>query len=622
LHDITAIGNFIGTQIGGALRERKDGVNVFYVLENWAQKAPERKFLIYNGQSWTYKEAYEKVLKYGTWLKTKYGVQKNEVVALDFMNSDTFLWIWFGLWAIGAKPAFINYNLTGTPLLHSIKSSGSRLLLVEDEDVWNAIDDDTKAALQAPGFREDGGRVEVVPFTPSIYPEIDNTLGRREPHDARSGQLLKDLAILIYTSGTTGLPKPAVVSWNKAGSSPRAVARWLGLRHEDVFYTCMPMYHSSAAILGVCNSLVAGCTLAVGRKFHRQAFWDDCRASKATVIQYVGETCRYLMSLPPSAQDKDHHVRMAFGNGLRPDVWPIFKERFGIEAVAEFYAATEGPSGLFNLSRNSFSEGAVGLNGVITSTVLGGVSIVVEVDIETNTPIRDPKTGFLIPVKPGLPGELLFKLDESDIEKGFQGYYKNKGATGKKVLRDVLVKGDAYFSTGDILRKDSEGRWYFCDRIGDTFRWKSENVSTAEVAEVLGQKAELLEEANVYGVLVPGYDGRAGCVAGILSADYQSKLQSSSTVDEKVLSELAAHAVKKLPRYAVPVFLRILKDESAMNRTGTNKQQKHHLREEGIDPSKVEAKGDFVFWLPPGTTSYKRFGVEDWKLLQAGQLKL
>jgi len=560
-------------------------------------------------------------LKYGTWLKTRFGVQKNEVVAMDFMNSDTFLWIWFGLWAIGAKPAFINYNLTHTPLLHSVKSSSARVMLVEEE-VWNTFDDITKSGLQAPGFCEDGGNLEVVPFTADVFAEIENTIGKREPHSARSGQLLKDMAILIYTSGTTGLPKPAVVSWNKAGAVPRMSASWMGLTTDDIFYTSMPLYHSSAALLGLCNVLIAGCTFAIGRKFHRQQFWNDVRTSNATVIQYVGETCRYLMSLPSSPSDKDHRVRMAFGNGLRPDVWPLFKERFNIGTIAEFYAATEGPSGLFNLSRNKFSEGAVGVNGIITSTILGGASLVVEMDYDENAPVRDKKTGLCIPVAPGAPGELLFKLDEKDIEKGFQGYYKNKGATTKKIVRDVLYKGDAYFSTGDILRRDSEGRWYFCDRIGDTFRWKSENVSTAEVAEALGQKPHLLEEANVYGVLVPGYDGRAGCVAGILGADYQSKLMATGVVDDKVLSELAEVALANLPRYAVPVFLRVLKDEANMNRTGTNKQQKHHLRDEGVDPSKVEVKGDMLFWLAPGAKKYQRFTEADWKALQAGNVKL
>ena len=620
-HDIRTLSAFFGSQISAALTEKRDTCNLFYVLEHWAQNAAtrDRPFLVYDGKTWTYCEAYDNALRYGTWLKTRHGVRSGEVVAMDFMNSDVFVWMWFGLWAIGAKPAFINYNLTEKALLHSVKTSGSRFLMVEEE-VFSTLDEQTKKGFADPSFREDGGHVEIIPFTSAVMADIEQTLGKREPNGERAGETMKDMAILIYTSGTTGLPKPAVVSWAKAGASSNFSRKWLQLRQDDIFYTCMPLYHSSAALLGMMSVLNTGAALSLGRKFHRSTFWDDCRATNATVIQYVGETCRYLMSAPLSPLDKEHKVRMAFGNGLRPDVWPQFKERFGIETIAEFYAATEGPSGLFNLSRNKYSEGCVGWGGLIASTLLGGSSMIAEMDFDENKPIRDPSTGFCIPVQPGEAGELLFKL--ADVETQFQGYYKNKKATSSKILTDVLAKGDAYFSTGDVLRRDSENRYYFCDRIGDTFRWKSENVSTAEVAEVIGQKVEHLEEANVYGVQVPGHDGRAGCAAVLLSAEQQAKMLSGGQVDNKVLEDLASHSLRNLPRYAVPIFLRVLKDESAMARIGTNKQQKTTLRNEGIDPVVIAGRGDKIFWLPPGAKSYTQFGSDEWKSLNAGQVKL
>jgi acyl-CoA synthetase (AMP-forming)/AMP-acid ligase II len=248
----------------------------------------------------------------------------------------------------------------------------------------------------------------------------------------------------------------------------------------------------------------------------------------------------------------------------------------------------------------------------LLAKIIGQASQVINLDIESNTAIRDPKTGLCIPVKPGEPGELVYKLDEKDIDSQFQGYYGNKQATLSKVMRDVLVKGDAYFSTGDLMRRDTEGRWYFCDRIGDTFRWKSENVSTAEVAEVLGQISQIAE-ANVYGVQIPGHDGRAGCAALTLSED-------QSGIDERTLEALANESLKELPRYAVPVFLRVMSAaHAAANRTGTNKQQKGLLRNEGVDPGVV---GDSLFWLPPGGKRYKRFTGEEWKALGAGTVKL
>lgn len=248
----------------------------------------------------------------------------------------------------------------------------------------------------------------------------------------------------------------------------------------------MPLYHSSAAILGVCAALSGGKTIAIGHKFSTKTFWKDVRDCKATMIQYVGETCRYLLAAPPEIDpatgevlDKKQNVRLAFGNGLRPDVWNKFKERFDIEIIAEFYAATEGTAGSWNLSKNDYSRGAIGRNGTVAKALLGTQLAIVEVDWESEQPWRDPKTGFCKKVATGEPGELLYKLDANDIGAKFQGYFGNEKASNGKIMRNVLSKGDAFFRTGDVVRWDSEGRWFFNDRIGDTFRWKSENVSTS-----------------------------------------------------------------------------------------------------------------------------------------------
>ena len=541
-------------------------------------------------------------------MKQKFGVKKDDIVAMDMMNSDVFIWTWFGLWSIGAKPAFINYNLTGNPLVHSISASTARTVIVQDL-LQSKYSPEILHALKA------GSVANIIFLNPTILSEIASASPKREPDDVRSGQLRHSMAILIYTSGTTGLPKPAIVSWTKAVVAPLWVAKWLPLTTSSIFYTCMPLYHSSASLLCVCACIAAGCTLSLGSSFRTKGFWDDCRKTGATHIQYVGEACRYLLSAPESPLDRQHQVRTAFGNGMKRDVWAKFKERFGIAQVNEFYGATEGPSALFNHSRNSFAEGAVGMSGALFSRLMGKRSVVLKMDEEMETPVRDPKTGFCVRVRSGEPGELAIKLDEKKIEAGFQGYFGNIAATNKKILRHVFKKGDAYFSSGDVLRKDSEGRWFFCDRIGDTYRWKSENVSTAEVAEVLG-KIDKISETNVYGVQIPGHDGRAGCAALVLRDDLPQ-------ITETLLRELASQAFKSLPRYAVPIFLRVLSDDTAKaNRTGTHKQQKHKFRSEGVDPDIVGQKGDILFWLPPGSTEYKKYGPEDWKALESGKVKL
>lgn len=386
----------------------------------------------------------------------------------------------------------------------------------------------------------------------------------------------------------------------------------------------MPLYHSTAMLLGFSHTLLAGGTFAMSRKFSTSLFWDEVRKHGASIIQYVGESCRYLLSAPTRTDpatgenlDRKHKVRVAFGNGLRPDVWDRFKDRFGIETIAEFYGATEGSFATWNLSRNDLGMGAIGRSGTLYNLILGRSVAVVEVDHDTELPYRDPKAGFCRRAARGEPGELLFRLPAKDVESRFQGYYGDRDATSKKIMRDVFAKGDAWFRTGDVVRWDAQNRVYFHDRIGDTFRWKSENVSTAEVAQVVGLHPAVLE-ANVYGVELPHHEGRAGCAAvvfrpgALVGGDVGRGMPSDET-----LKTLAQHARRGLPKYALPLFLRVVKEGTLQN-TGTNKQQKTNLRSEGVEPGRTGL--DDVFWLKGDT--YVRFGPEDWTALQGGKVKL
>jgi acyl-CoA synthetase (AMP-forming)/AMP-acid ligase II len=616
-YDYRLFGNAFKAQFWLGLKEKKDRLNFFYVLEDHAKgKQGNEILLIFGGQQWTYKEVYEIALKYGTWLKTKYNVKPKEIVAMDFMNSEKFVFIWFGIWAIGAKPAFINYNLTGKALAHCIRVSTCRLAFV-DPEVADHVTQDVRDELSAVQF-------EIL--TPELEADVMSTEGIRDPDAVRTDDKSQNMAVLIYTSGTTGLPKGAIISWAKFHVGTGFIPPWMGFAKKDVFYTvswclrafsisnttqCMPLYHTSASLLGFCNALNNGAACSLGKKFSTKTFWQDCRATNATIIQYVGETCRYLLAAPPQFDpatgenlDLKNSVRIAFGNGLRPDVWSRFKERFGIEAIAEFYAATEGSSGCWNFSRNDFSRGAIGRNGTLGGLLTKAGSALVQVDWETEAPWRHPQTGFCKVVPRGEPGEMLYKLDADDIPKKFQGYFNNKGSTESKIMRNVLVKGDAYFRTGDMLSWDDQGRTYFNDRIGDTFRWKSENVSTNEVSEALGNHAAV-HEANVYGVELPHHDGRAGCVAIVLAEE----------PTERLLKDLASHAHARLPRFAVPLFLRLTKN---MVVTGTNKQQKHVVRSQGVNPEKTGE--DELYWLKNGT--YVKFRKEDWESLTGGRVKL
>jgi acyl-CoA synthetase (AMP-forming)/AMP-acid ligase II len=392
----------------------------------------------------------------------------------------------------------------------------------------------------------------------------------------------------------------------------------------------MPLYHSSAALLGFGNTLETGGTIALGRKFSTKTFWADVRETKATMIQYVGETCRYLLAAPPQLDpvtgenlDRKHSVRVAFGNGLRPDIWDRFKDRFGIDTIAEFYAATEGTFGTWNLSRNDFSRGAIGRFGWLYRRIMafaGDITVaIVETDHTTDIPVRDPKTGFCKRVALGEPGELLCKLPADDIGKRFQGYYGNDKATTDKIARGVFKANDAWFRTGDVVRWDADGRFFFMDRMGDTFRWKSENVSTAEVAQAVGTHPAV-QEANVYGVQLPHHDGRAGCAAIVLggsAGDGNGSGDKRQEPNDALLRSLATHLSTALPRYALPLFLRVVPSLGAQT-TGTNKQQKHVLRAQGVSPAKTAP--DRVYWFRGGT--YVPFGKRDWHALRGGRVKL
>ncbi|KAI2626370.1 acetyl-CoA synthetase-like protein [Xylaria nigripes] len=584
-------------------RESKRRVNSFYRLEEIATgKSANQMAILFEDRSWTYAQLYDAALRYGNHLKSRFNLKPNDVVALNLMNSDQYILLCFGLWSIGAKPAFINYNLTGEALCHCVNLANSVLMLI-DQDVASNADESVREKLM-------GLRIEVL--TEEFIAAAMSTDPVRPPDELRSGDLARDMSILIFTSGTTGLPKAAIISWKKTVIPSVLFKGWLNTKPSDILYTPMPLYHSSACLMGFFHCLEAEATLAIGRKFSTKTFWKDVRRHNATLIQYVGETCRYLLAAPPEIDpntgeslDKKHRVRVALGNGLRPDVWLKFQERFGISGIAEFYGSTEGFAGSWNLSHNDFSRGAIGRGGWLVSFYYKNNTAIVEHDHDTGEPLRDTATGFCRAVPRGEVGEMLFTLPK-DIVKDFQGYYNNSKATESKIIRDVLKKGDAYFRTGDLISWDTDGRMYFHDRIGDTFRWKSENVATTEVSDVMGLHPAV-EETNVYGVQLPNHDGRAGCAA----------ITFKTVPDKMLLRSLAEHVLTKLPRYAVPIFLRLGKGISAAV-TGTNKQQKHSLRVEGVDPLKTG--DDEIFWLKGDT--YVRFEKKDWDLVSAGKVKL
>ena len=418
-------------------------------------------------KTYTFRDIHDQACQYAHYFLSQ-GVKKGDLVAVYLQNRPEFMIAWIAMWSIGCAPAAINYNLADDALVHCLKCSGAKLVLGDEDPTCQANIEASRDKLAELGMTcvtlDDSFRAHAATF-PATPP----------PKDLAKNLSGEFPAILLYTSGTTGLPKATAFTMARLHMSLEARVRPVGDKpgsDGDRWYNCMPLYHGTAAIV-VATALMTGTSIALSPKFSVSGFWKDVRDSESTLFIYVGETARYLLGAPASPQDRQHKVRGMWGNGLRPDIWDRFRERFGIAEIYEFFNSSEGVFGLLNVSLGPFSSGSVGHHGLLARTMLRNTYVPVAIDSETGDIIRDSKTGFA--VKPSLEegGEILVNIPNKEA---FQGYWNNEGATKKKYLQDVFKKGDLYYRTGDALRRLDDGRWYFVDRLGDTFRWKSENV--------------------------------------------------------------------------------------------------------------------------------------------------
>ncbi|KZL71931.1 AMP-binding enzyme [Colletotrichum tofieldiae] len=574
-------------------------VSPYYIFEEAVKRRPYDEAIWIRDGSVSWKMAYDRSNQYAQ-LFLSHGVKSGDFVALFMQNSPDFAFAWVGLLAIGAAPAMINYNLTGKALLGCIELSTAKLVLVDGGPDIASKYAGVQTELDLKGIKV----INIGEERSQIY-QMDPIRPRDE---LRRGIVPSDAMALFYTSGTTGLPKAVVYPVAAAGglSLQNALGYHPTNGAQERCYICMPYYHGTGGIT-LMSQILAGSTVCMAPKFSVSNFWNDVRDSHATWFVYVGETLRYLLAAPPSPRDKDHTIRAVYGNGCRPDVWKRFQERFGIDTIGEFYNSTEGALGLRNLSRGDFFANAIGHHGLLLRLKYRNRIVPVEVDAETGQIKRDPKTGLAVRVPYEVGGEI---LTEHPGERAFAGYFNNEDATSKKFVRDIVRKGDCFYRTGDSLRRDSDGRWFFLDRLGDTYRWKGENVSTAEVSEVLGSYPGV-NEAIVYGVKLPGHDGKAGAAA--LDIDSAQK----STFNH---ADFLSYTRARLPRYAVPIFIRLLHEGTA---THNNKQNKAPLKNEGVDPSKVQG-GDQILWIEKhgkGNT-YVPFTQDDWNSLNIGRAKL
>jgi acyl-CoA synthetase (AMP-forming)/AMP-acid ligase II len=555
------------------------------LLEKQAQRYPDRPALVFEDRSWTYAEFNAWANRCATVFR-KHGVKAGDAVGILMENRPEVLACVAGVVKLGAIAGMLNHHQRGEVLSHSITLTKARLLVVGDESL---------EALRSTPHAPDGehalkclwdGDGKAPDGYLNLRAESAKASANNRPETARIK--LGTPCFYIFTSGTTGMPKASVMThyrWVRGAAGLGQLA--LRLKTTDVFYCCLPLYHNNALTVSWGAALGSGATLALSRKFSASRFWDEIRSCNATAFCYIGELCRYLLNRPATSRDRDHQIRLICGNGLRPEIWDEFVSRFGIAQIYEFYGASE--------SNVAF------INGFGLSKTAGFCPLpfaVVEFDAENEKPVRGPK-GFMNKVGTGGVGLLISEITD---RAPFDGY-TDKKASDAKLMHGVFKKGDCWFNTGDLVRNQGYRHIQFVDRVGDTFRWKGENVATTEVETALNHFPGI-EQACVYGVQVPNADGRAGMAALTVS---KGRLDGAA---------LAKHLIGELPVYAVPVIIRLREEQEV---TGTFKFRKVELKKEGFDPARISEP---LFVLRDRDQGYEPLTSAVFARIQAGKDRL
>jgi fatty-acyl-CoA synthase len=560
------------------------------LVEDWAGRQPDSPALISEVETFSYRTLSERINRYARWALGA-GVKPGDTVCLLMPSRPDYVAAWLGITKVGGVVALINTKLVGPSLSHCIGVAEADHLILAQELV--------------PAFETAVPHLARVPAqwihgSPAHDGNLDAALAGTDgslltPAECRE-VTIDDRALLIYTSGTTGLPKAASVSH-------RRILNWGGwftgltdASPPDRMYNCLPVYHSVGGIVAPCSMLNAGASVVLAEKFSASQFWHDIARWDCTLFQYIGELCRYLLNAPQSEFETAHRLRLACGNGLRGDVWEPFQARFAIPRILEFYAATEGNFSLYNV------EGKPGAIGRVPPLLAHRFpAAIVRVDPDLGVPVRTAD-GLCVPCARGEVGEAIGRIGTADEGGGrFEGY-TDATQTEKKILRDVMAKGDAWFRTGDLMKLDEQGYFHFVDRVGDTFRWKGENVATSEVNQAVLDCPGVVD-ATTYGVVIPGADGRAGMVAAVVDRRFD-------------LDTFRDHLARRLPAYACPVAVRIC---AALDTTETFKQKKQELVQDGFNPHRLT---DPLFFKEPKSGAYRPIDADAYARILDGSIRL
>lgn len=561
-------------------------------VEDLARRYGDRPALLSDRETLTYAEYDGRGNRYARWAMA-HGVGKGDTVCLLMPNRPEYAAIWLGVARAGGATALLNTNLVGSALAHSINLVSPKHIIVATEFARTFADAISGIELETTVWLH-GGSARGVPRIDTEVMEHDDS---PIPSAERPAITQDDECLYIYTSGTTGLPKAARISHYRVQAAMLAYASFMETGKDDRNYSCLPMYHSSGGILAIGCCLMVGGSVFVRERFSASQFWDDVVDNDCTRFQYIGELCRYLLNAPPHPKERKHRIALCCGNGLRPDVWLPFRDRFGIGKIREFYAATEGNAIIFNWDG---TPGAVGRIPRWAHAIFPVANV--RIDLERETPVRG-EDGLCIECDSDTIGEVISRIVVNPIKAGqrFDGYV-NKVETEKKIIRDVFVAGDMWFRTGDLMRRDERGYFFFVDRIGDTFRWKGENVSTAEVAEALSRYPGV-DDASVYGVAIAGTDGRAGMAAIAVNEHFE-------------LEAFRDHVHAALAVHARPLFIRLQPD---LDVTGTFKTSKLKQIGDGFDPSKTD---DPIYFDDPAAGNLVRVDDSLFRRISSGEVRL
>lgn len=548
-------------RVGRAMmaRMKRGVVTYLQCFELQARNIPEKPFIVFEEQILTYRDVEARSNRYANVLKSHCGLKHGDIVALLMNNEADFICVWFGLCKLGCEVAFLNFNIKSQSLQHCLHSCAAKALIIGsdlkslDEVLLKLTDTGIDVWVAAESSSQKNVR--------TLLDKLESASPEKPVVGAPQPNLMSNF-LFIFTSGTTGLPKAARISHIKAVMC-MAFLRLCGALASDKVYLTLPLYHMSASLLGIGGCIELGATCVLKRKFSASQFWKDCLKHDITVFQYIGELCRYLVNQPKTAEEAAHNVRLAAGSGLRADVWKEFVRRFGKIQIREAYGLTEASIGFVNYTDEI---GPIGRASYFNKLSLPFEFL--KCDPLTYEPIRTD-SGHCIKVSKGEAGLLVAPVM---FTNPFLGYAGDKAMSERKLLRDVFKTGDVYFNTGDLMLQDHRDFVYFKDRIGDTFRWKGENVSTTEVSEVLGC-LDFLLDVSVYGVTVSGYEGRVGMAAVVLKDGHE--------LDGE---RLYGHLLHTLPPYAWPWFLRV---QTSLDVTDTFKQQKGRLVQQGFSPDAV-----------------------------------